>query len=190
MSQSHKDIPDALRHEPKGASSAHTGQVPVANGDGTTTFKHVSGSDYASMSISNNTTVDAVLANATPHTDSNYVSLAARYSTDFQKHISIAAGVITLPSAGVYEILGYSTAKSSGSNATIYMAYKVAGTLSSRVEQARTHAAGDYVSLMFSAVLTGVAGTEIEIFIGSNVAADLTINDSSILVKLLEDTSV
>lgn len=35
----HKSIPDSERHELKGASSAQSGQVPVSNGDGTTTFK-------------------------------------------------------------------------------------------------------------------------------------------------------
>lgn len=41
MTTEHRLIPDAQRHEPKGASGATIGQVPVSNGDGTTTFKFV-----------------------------------------------------------------------------------------------------------------------------------------------------
>ncbi len=42
----HINIPDAQRHEPRGASTAVLNQVAHSNGDGTTTFKFI---DYANI---------------------------------------------------------------------------------------------------------------------------------------------
>ena len=64
----HKDIPDAQRHEPKGASTATAGQVLKANGDGTTSFStiNVGGyqqvfSAYSTAATQNPSAVDTAL---------------------------------------------------------------------------------------------------------------------------------
>lgn len=41
MAIEHKNIPEAERHEPKGASTATAGQVLTSNGDGTTQFQGI-----------------------------------------------------------------------------------------------------------------------------------------------------
>lgn len=45
----HVNIPDADRHEPKGASTAATGQFLSANGDGTTTFTYINYGDIVNL---------------------------------------------------------------------------------------------------------------------------------------------
>ena len=45
----HVNIADADRHEPKGASTAATGQFLSANGDGTTTFTYINYGDLVNL---------------------------------------------------------------------------------------------------------------------------------------------
>lgn len=187
--QSHKDIPDSQRHEPKGISTASSGEIYVADGAGSGSWKSQGSSDFANMYITNNTTTDAVTANASPHTDSNYVSLAGRYTAGESEHISISSGVITIPHAGIYELSGYVTAKHDTANATIYLAFKVNGVLGSRVLQERINGTGQYLTMAGSAIFAGALNDTIEVFTGSDVTGNVTINDSNISIKLLRDDS-
>lgn len=52
MTVQHKDIVDAQRHEPKGATTASVNQVLTSNGDGTTKFAQVSFANLADIPAS------------------------------------------------------------------------------------------------------------------------------------------
>lgn len=55
----HKDIPDNQRHEPKGASTAPSGQTIFSNGDGSTSFRFIQPSDITGLALNG---YDLVLA--------------------------------------------------------------------------------------------------------------------------------
>lgn len=55
----HKDIPDGERHEPKGVSTATSGQIYVANGSGSGTWKNLITSFTATLTPTSVTANDS-----------------------------------------------------------------------------------------------------------------------------------
>lgn len=47
----HVNIPDSQRHEPRGASTAASGQTIFSNGDGTTSFRFITPTDIPGLSL-------------------------------------------------------------------------------------------------------------------------------------------
>lgn len=95
----HKDIPDAQRHEPKGASTATVGQVLTSNGDGTTSFATISVGGYETV-VSNYSTA------ATQNPSALDTPLQVEFGTAVSSaDVSIATdGTITFNTTGKFLI--------------------------------------------------------------------------------------
>ena len=80
----HKDIADAERHEPKGASTALAGQALVSNGDGTTSFATLDTLQEFNQAIISTNTTTAIAATADPDfaTNADYIKLTAGWTQD------------------------------------------------------------------------------------------------------------
>lgn len=97
----HAVIPDAQRHEAKGASTATAGQVLKANGDGTTSF--VTPNTLSNISITS--TLEAIST-----TTQNPVAVDTPLQVTFgagnsNSQVTVASnGVITINQAGLYLI--------------------------------------------------------------------------------------
>lgn len=95
----HKDIPDAQRHEVKGASTAADGQVLVSNGDGTTSFAYLDVGGY-----------DLVLSNFSTAATQNPSAVDTPLQVEFGGAITgadvslSAGGNLTFNTAGRYAI--------------------------------------------------------------------------------------
>lgn len=101
MAIEHKNIPDAERHEPKGASTATAGQVARANGDGSTTF--VGATELGAITIGGSPNIASFVTQGPSAVDTPYqVTFGAGGGTsDF----NVASnGVITFTNNGLYEV--------------------------------------------------------------------------------------
>lgn len=97
----HKNIIDSERHEAKGASSATSGQVLKANGDGTTSF--VSPNTLANIGIQSTLVGKSTIDQAPSATDTPLQVVFG--SGGSNSHASIASnGIVTITSAGLYLI--------------------------------------------------------------------------------------
>lgn len=119
MSIQHNAIPDAQRHEAKGASTATAGQVLKANGDGSTSF-------VAPNTLSNINILSTLEAIST--TTQNPVAADTPYQVVFgsgnsNTEVTVASnGVITINTAGLYLItfdLNFSRANNTGISTVI-----------------------------------------------------------------------
>ncbi len=101
MAIQHRDIPDAERHEPKGASTATAGQVLSADGAGAATFVNPNTLTNITLSstLENTSTVDQSPTAVDTPLQVSFGPLVAN------SDVSIAAiGTVTILTAGVYSI--------------------------------------------------------------------------------------
>jgi len=104
----HSAIADADRHEAKGASSASSGQVLVANGDGTTTFRKLNYSDLNVKATAEGYLLDISSSNSAATQTPSAVDTPLQVvfgSASSTSNISISStGAITFTVAGQYAI--------------------------------------------------------------------------------------
>lgn len=99
MATEHRLIPDAERHEPKGASLAANGQVIKSNGDGTTSF--------ANPSTLRNITISSTLEGISTTTqgpsavDTPYQVTWGSGTSNSDVNIA-SNGIVTITTAGLY----------------------------------------------------------------------------------------
>lgn len=98
MAIEHKNIPDAERHEPKGASTATVNQIARANGDGSTTF--VTPSTLPLVTLTPVPQVVSTAAQGPTALDTPYQVV---FGTGGGDHINVASnGVITFLTGGLF----------------------------------------------------------------------------------------
>jgi hypothetical protein len=128
----HSVLTDPQIHEPKGASTAASGRVYVANGSGSGSWQLVAGHSYGDLYISNSTTsqtlaASSALAKLNPTgawTANGYQNLTP----------SAANGQFTITQAGIYQLdfwIVFETA-SIASGAAYNFYYAINGTTSTR----------------------------------------------------------
>ena len=107
----HKDIADADRHEPKGASTATAGSMPISNGDTTTTFRKVNFADMGTKPVANGylpvLTSSSTAASQQP--SGTNVALQVEFGPlQNQTDASLsAAGALTFNTAGYYQVTAF-----------------------------------------------------------------------------------
>lgn len=103
----HVDMPDSGRHEPKGASTAINGQVLVSNGDGTTSWVHVS-----TLVDPSNFTIESVFESSSTAGTQTPSAVDTPLQVEFGPAVNgppdpaqmAANGLITINTAGMYKI--------------------------------------------------------------------------------------
>lgn len=91
----HKDLPDALCHEPKGASTASAGTVYIADGNGAGAFGKL---PVSSLNITVPTVANMVAPNITTPvtvTDGGLSQTASGTLTDVSAYVGIPAAITT-----------------------------------------------------------------------------------------------
>lgn len=103
----HVNIPDAQRHEPKGASTAVANQLAHANGDGSTTWKFL---DYANLVNKPTNFVPLPVLSSFSSASQNPSAVDTPIQINFgspqsNTHVSLAAnGTLTFNTSGTYAI--------------------------------------------------------------------------------------
>lgn len=101
----HRDIPDSGRHEPKGASTAITDTVVVADGVGGTSFKKITGASLQGsvgagpVSLKSN---GEFTTSGTPHATINKTSSNAAVFVGSNSGIILQSGHFRVEDTGVY----------------------------------------------------------------------------------------
>lgn len=101
----HKDIPDNQRHEPRGATTATSGQSLFANGDGTTSFRFIQPEDITGLALTGYTPVLAAYSTAVSQNPSAVdTPLQIEFGTaQDNENVSLAAdGTLTFNQTGQY----------------------------------------------------------------------------------------
>lgn len=103
MSLEHSLIPDSDLHPMKGAATATSGQLPVADGAGDTAFT-TPFNTYGQMTITNGTTatVIAAAADATFATNSDYVQVVASLVSGTLSNVGFTTDHLIAQKAGTY----------------------------------------------------------------------------------------
>ena len=118
MTIEHSLIPDPLRHEPKGISSAASGAVYVANGSGSGTWtnrKSIAVEPvYGIMHLSENTTATSV---ATAET---FVQVAGSFTTGVRFDPDFSANYLTVNHNAVYAVHLDLVFVQTGANSEVY----------------------------------------------------------------------
>lgn len=101
----HVNIPDSQRHEPRGASTAASGQTVFSNGDGTTSFRYITPSDIPGLSLNG---YEPVLTSYSQAVTQNPSALDTPLQVSFgaastSPNVSLSdTGTITFNTAGEY----------------------------------------------------------------------------------------
>ena len=128
----HNALTDPNIHEPKGITSAVNGEVYMANGSGSGTWKLPSGHAYSELYITAGTTAQALAAAS----GTAILNPTGEWTSGYNNHITQtpASGTLTITEAGLYEINFYAifttASLSSGTQYNFY--YAVNGTPSTR----------------------------------------------------------
>lgn len=138
MTVQHKDIPDAQRHEPKGASTATTGQALFSSGAGATEFRQIDFADIGgtpTFSLSSVLELESysIVNQTTTSNTEKTVAYGAAAATD---NVDLTVdGVVTFLTAGTYFItVDLSAGLISGSGGSgVFIKEVVNGSLSGRV---------------------------------------------------------
>lgn len=154
---SHKDIPDALLHEVKGASTAAAGTVLTATGTGSTTFQ---------SSVSSSLSREDYLSSASYSDQSTSVQKErkARFTAESSPNnsVSIAAdGTITFNQEGVYTVDASFNVTASVSACMRFLLNGI------QVEPSVLRKYGSNSTLYFRSTLEVTAGSVLEYFVSA-----------------------
>lgn len=191
MPVEHVDITDPEIHEPKGVASAAAGEVYIADGAGSGSWKSSGWNVHGEMVITGNTTAQSLTAasDATLATDSDYVKVTTGWSTGHVEGITFNVDELVVPEAGEYEVSFWASIKIATNNATVAVKYAVNDTTpySTRKVMQRSDAANDITCLSAVGIVTGLSASDtISMYVASDLTGNVTFQEAGILVKLLD----
>lgn len=164
MAIQHSNIPDAQRHEPKGASTATAGQVAKANGDGTTT--------YVAPNTLNNVTTTTVLesgntSNQLPVATDTPIQIAFGSPVSGTDITLAADGSITFNTTAYYHAqLNVNFGRSSGAGeAIMLLRATVNGTATGFVQSVKLPDANTFIPLQVETEGYIPAGTIYRVYV-------------------------
>lgn len=188
----HSAITDPNIHEPKGITTASSGQVYVADGGGSGDWKFIAGHSYGEIFISNNSTAQTL-----PVSSGTAIlnPTSAWQANGFQNvTLTPANGTITLPQAGVYQLNFWATFETASiaSGAAYNFFYAVNGTPGTRkVYVKKTSNGVDTLHVYATGYATVTAGAVMSMYVGgdgtsSNTA--ITIKEAGFSALLVDPT--
>lgn len=169
----HKDIADPDRHEPRGASTATSGTIPISNGDGTTTFRKVNFADMGTAPVANGyrqvLSGSSTAASQVPSATNVALQLefGAAQST---ANASLASnGTLTFNTAGDYIVEYNLNVGTTATNALVFVRwlYNTAQTFPSRFARLLQNSTVSYSDAVF---IQANAGDVLAIQIDSDAA--------------------
>lgn len=191
MAIEHKDITEPNIHEPKGASTANSGQVYTADGLGSGNWKYTSNSCHGEMSIINNATATAVVAAVDPtlNTDTDYVKVTAGWGAPHLHNVTFNIDELVVSVSGHYDISFWSSIKIPAINNFIGIKYAVNDSapysLQKIVSQSTT--ANDYRNLSGHGAIDLTAGDTLSVYIAGSKTDNLVIEEAGLSIILLHE---
>ena len=186
----HSALTDPNIHEPKGVSSASSGQVYVANGSGSGSWTYTSGHAYGELFI------DAGVTSQTLPASSATAKLnpTGEWTTNGNKNITLSAanGTITVQQAGEYQLTFYIsfTTASIASGATYNFHYAVNGTPSTRkITVSKNTSGADKLSVSATGFASLSASDVVSIYVGGDGTSSgtaITPTDAGLSVLLVD----
>lgn len=183
MSIQHSVIPDAQLHPMKGAASAISGQLPVANGSGDTVFTTPFNA-CGQMYISGNTTATTVTAaaDATLATNTDYAQVVAGLTSGSLTNTTFSTDHLVAGKAGTYF---YSITGDLSAASTSKTAIKLRVNSSNQTHKTIADtAAGEYIPVSLSGFITLAVNDTISLYV-ANTAGNVTVRDITVNIVRL-----
>lgn len=194
----HSALTGADSHEPKGADSAASGTVYVANGAGSGVWTGINTSPphYGQMNISQNTTALAITAavDADLYTDSDYAKVTGSggpWATGETNGVTFSTDELVIAQAGVYLLSTYLTVSHSSANSLVGIKYVVNDTTPyiARTPTAHLSTAGRKSTLPGVGITSMLnAGDTLGLYLASDNTGNVTVHDCAVTVVLLRAT--
>lgn len=188
MATQHKNIVDADRHEPKGATAAAANTVYISNGAGSGSWLPVVAGNSAEMFINNGATATTIpaAADATLSTDTDYRKLTAGWALYSQTGvISFATDKLIVSRNGDYTV--YFNASIVGGNASVTGIKIVKNDITpySTRKQSFTHSSATAkMAVGIKFIMTGlIAGDSLSIYL-ANTVGNVTVEQASMSCEL------
>lgn len=192
MSIEHKNLSDAERHEPKGASTAAAGDIYISDGAGSGNWKVGAGQQYADMTISTGATTFA-LAAASAYTrldpGTEWTDSASATCT-----INAATGEITLVTAGTYLVefwISFDTASLSAGTQYNFK-YAIDGVVDPRIVSVEKETAGaDSIGVAAQGIITVTANQVLSIHVagdGTSSGTNITPTGAGLTALIMRET--
>lgn len=185
----HKDITDPNIHEPKGISSASSGDVYVANGSGSGAM--TSRKTIAVKPVYGQIYFDGNATATTLTTQNTYYRIAGTYTNGQSNEMTLGSNQIEVDIAGVYEVtLNLSVYQNGGSTDQHKIAIAVNGTPQNPTMTKALSSSTDPESLDLTAVLSLSDGDVLYPMITntSNNSKSAVVVSSIMSVELLRET--
>lgn len=191
----HQSLADPLLHEPKGVAAAASGTVYVADGTGSGAFQNIGNvgkKAYARAFIEDNVTTFAVAAavDSTLHTAADYVAIPASVITaGIANDVTFDANdSFVINTAGVYEISGWASISTTGTNNVIGLAFMVNGiaqVVASPVPKTKLKVAGDIITAPGFGIFSLPAGVVIRPAVADDTGSTVTIHEGAFSVTFI-----
>ncbi len=177
----HANIPDAYLHEPKGVAGASSGQIYVADGASSGSWKSPLIA-VGQMGFSTNTTATLVAAasDATLATDGDYVKVTANLIGSSLSGVSFLTDKLVVVTAGIYS---YSLTASVVTAGASYTGIRIAraGSVGTSKSVATT-AAGVITTLTLSGLITLSVADTVDIWV-ANTVGNVTLKDCNLSLQ-------
>ncbi len=189
----HRDLTGAELHEPKGADDVATENKMhyLADGAGSGVWKHGGGSVHGEMTIVGNATPEVIptAVDATLSTDTDYTKIITGWTAGHEELITFSTDKLVCAVDGSYEVHFWCDILFPTANQRVGIKYSINDGTPYSVRKLITVSAstGDTLNLAGSGVLSGLsAGDSISMYIASDKAGDLTVEEAGLFVKLLD----
>ena len=181
---------DPNLHEPKGASTAASGKVYVANGSGSGSWEYISGHSYGELYITGGTTTQTLPASSA----TAKLNPTGTWTANGNKDVTLSAanGTITVARSGEYKLdfwISFTTA-SLAAGTKYYFHYAVNGTPSTRKIVMQKHTSGADILTVCSTGLTTLSANDVvSIYVGGDGTSSSTLitpMEASFIVTLID----
>lgn len=176
----HSALTDPNLHEPKGASTAASGKVYVANGSGSGTWQYIAGHAYGDLYITGSSTSQTLSASSAL----SKLNPTGAWTANGYQNItpSAANGQFTITQAGIYQLdfwIVFETA-AIASGAAYNFHYAINGTTSTRkVYVKKTSNGVDTLHVASNGYATFAANDVVTMYVGG----DATSSSTAIIAK-------
>lgn len=183
MTIEHNVIPDAFLHPMKGAATATSGQLPVANGTGDTVFTSTFNA-CGQMSIINSSTATVITAagDATLQTNSDYVQVTSGLASSNLSNTGFSTDHLIVQKAGVYRWTITSSLLAAGTSKTA-LKLRVNSTNQTNKANATTTAA-TITSTSTHGLATLAVNDTVSLYI-ANTVGNVTVVDATVTLERL-----
>jgi hypothetical protein len=186
----HASLTGANLHEPKGADTAVSGKVYVANGAGSGVWTYPAGSAYGEIYIAGGATSQTLSA------ASAYAKLdpGTAWDNNGYNNVTLAAddGQMTMLVAGTYQVSFWAsfTTAAISSGAKYYFKYALNGTVGARLVGVQKNTAGaDVLNVSATGIVTVAANDILSMHVagdGTSSSTAITINEAGLSATLLK----